>query len=259
MEDPKIRWCREVVEQIRFKPDRDKVWDELMAHIEDRLELLMESGLTKDEAEVRAVTAMGDPVETGKQLDAVHKPWLGWLWRLSRWLVMAMLFGTLLFTILYWSDVAEYFDGRFLWMKSESAVDELLEGDRADKILDLNASGVLEDYTFCVDKAAWGSGGVLRLRCKVSYPWYRPKLSIRAIERFYFVDEQGNRWINHGEDGIDPGEYWVWNYSRDDWFSWSAKIGVSGVPEETEWLDLCYDYAGRKMTIRIDLTGGGES
>ena len=33
---------------------------------------------------------MGDPEAIGKALDQVHKPWLGWLWKVSRWLLIVL-------------------------------------------------------------------------------------------------------------------------------------------------------------------------
>lgn len=71
-------YCRAVSAHIRFKPDRGAVEAELLAHLEDRREALAARGVPEEEAEARAVAAMGDPAETGKALDKCHSPWLGW-------------------------------------------------------------------------------------------------------------------------------------------------------------------------------------
>ncbi len=68
-------WIEMVLREIRFAPDRRKIRQELMEHMEDRLEEYM------DEQQVLA--SMGDPTEVGRELNQQHKPWLGWLWMAS--------------------------------------------------------------------------------------------------------------------------------------------------------------------------------
>ena len=40
---------------------------------------------------------VGDPVEIGKALDRVHRPWLGWLWLVSKALAVLSLIVVLLY------------------------------------------------------------------------------------------------------------------------------------------------------------------
>lgn len=83
-------WCRQVTDQVRFKPDRAAIEQELTAHYEDHVRDLVRLDYTPELARQRALAAMGDPKTIGKALDRVHKPWLGWLWRLSRWLMAVL-------------------------------------------------------------------------------------------------------------------------------------------------------------------------
>lgn len=78
-------WVSAAVSYIPFKGDRDEVSAELRAHFEDHRDALIASGLDRQNAERRALEAMGDPDETGRMLRKVHRPWLGLLWILSRW------------------------------------------------------------------------------------------------------------------------------------------------------------------------------
>ena len=41
-----------------------------------------------EDAEARALEDMGDPEEIGKELARIHKPWLGYLWRASKWIAI---------------------------------------------------------------------------------------------------------------------------------------------------------------------------
>jgi len=79
------QWVSTATGYIPFKGDRAEVSAELHAHYEDHVDALMAAGLDRQNAELRALEAMGDPDETGRLLRKVHRPWLGLVWTLSRW------------------------------------------------------------------------------------------------------------------------------------------------------------------------------
>lgn len=64
--------------QIRCKPAKDAVREEIRAHIEDQQEAYELQGLGAEEAEVLAVREMGDPVAAGVELDRIHRPKMAW-------------------------------------------------------------------------------------------------------------------------------------------------------------------------------------
>ena len=66
----------QVEKQIRQEAVRKEIRTELGQHIEDQADFYQESGMSRAEAVERAVEDMGDPVETGVQLDMVHQPQL---------------------------------------------------------------------------------------------------------------------------------------------------------------------------------------
>lgn len=86
-----FQWLYIATRGIRFKPDRTAVRRELEAHLEDKRTDLQRifPELSSEEVERRAVESMGDAWEVRKQLAKIHKPWLGYLWRLSQ--VLAVL------------------------------------------------------------------------------------------------------------------------------------------------------------------------
>jgi len=88
MEEPIVQtfstWFQQVRKQVRFRPDHDVIERELAAHYEDHYQDLRRLGYDESLAQERAIRAMGDPVQVGKALDAAHKPWLGWLWMISK-------------------------------------------------------------------------------------------------------------------------------------------------------------------------------
>lgn len=70
-----------VLKEVRFRPDHKSIRQELAAHIEDRADWFCGQGMSQEEAEAKAVLAMGEPSDIGRELNRVHKPVLGWLWQ----------------------------------------------------------------------------------------------------------------------------------------------------------------------------------
>lgn len=64
--------------QIRCKQARSIVEEEMKQHIEDQAESFCREGMERREAMRAAVREMGDPVETGTQLDRIHRPRMEW-------------------------------------------------------------------------------------------------------------------------------------------------------------------------------------
>ena len=88
-------WVNAVCEQVRFRPDHRSIEFELRDHYEEHVRDLLRLGRPRELAEERALEAMGNAQELGRALDRVHKPWLGWLWKASRTLLLALVLLTL--------------------------------------------------------------------------------------------------------------------------------------------------------------------
>lgn len=80
-----------VCEQIKYKPIRNIIAEELKDHIEDKKEELIEMGQNEEEAEKNAVEQMGDAEIIGKQLNKVHRTRLDW--KLLIIIVVLLIFG----------------------------------------------------------------------------------------------------------------------------------------------------------------------
>ena len=52
--------------------------------------------MSKEEAEQQAVLQMGDPIETGKQLNQEHHPLLGYFWLLSKTVLLLLIIPVLI-------------------------------------------------------------------------------------------------------------------------------------------------------------------
>lgn len=71
-------YLQKVLEQIRCKKAHELVRSEITVHMEEQIAENMAEGMTRKEATESAVKDMGDPVETGVELDRIHRPQMEW-------------------------------------------------------------------------------------------------------------------------------------------------------------------------------------
>jgi len=86
----RTEYLKSLTEQIRNKNAKTLVLEEITAHIEDQKQAYLLDGMGEDEAEEMAVKEMGNPVDTGVQLDKIHRP------KTDVWMLAAMLVLTLI-------------------------------------------------------------------------------------------------------------------------------------------------------------------
>lgn len=71
-------YLQTVLEQIRCKKAHELIRQEMEVHLEEQICDYMAEGMTREEATEAAVKDMGDPVETGVELDRIHRPRIEW-------------------------------------------------------------------------------------------------------------------------------------------------------------------------------------
>lgn len=67
-----------VCEQIKYKPIRDEIAEELKNHINETKEDYIKNGIHEEDAEEKAIMQMGEPEKIGKRLNKIHKPQMNW-------------------------------------------------------------------------------------------------------------------------------------------------------------------------------------
>ena len=67
-----------VCEQIKYKPIRQNISEELKNHVEEIKENYIAEGISEEIAETKAIEQMGNGIEIGKKLNKIHKPKLDW-------------------------------------------------------------------------------------------------------------------------------------------------------------------------------------
>lgn len=259
------RYCAAVCDQVRFRPDRAAIQSELWDHLEDHAAALEEMGLSWEEARARAVEAMGDPVEVGKALDALHSPLAGWLLLALTWCARACGLLALLLLVLYGrASIPNLFQPMGTveeWTAASSVRTE-------DHIYYPTATYRGEDYIYSVEGVRLVEQDDFRaiyylLRVEHRDPWLRdPALQylIRA------EDDVGNRYPCYWEkewlpafsaDGTPVGSSAGNPYTSSPFVTY-YDLWVTYIDPTATEITLISDYYGpREYTLTIPLEGGG--
>lgn len=71
-------YLKTLLEQIRCKQARGMVKEEIRGHMEEQIAENLANGMDEKQAVAEAVKDMGDPVEVGISMDALHRPRISW-------------------------------------------------------------------------------------------------------------------------------------------------------------------------------------
>lgn len=268
-------WCREAVSGIKYKPDRDAVYAELYEHLEDRYESLTARGLSHEEAETKALEAMGNAGELAPQLAAIHKPHWAYAMIVTRILLIALLclcFGHGVVYLLE-KDFSQPLNiyGYDPFGKSTATVQDI----PCQRVLYVQSgeSVTIDGYTFTLTKAAmWEHTRIaedgstykeqpffFRIRVTNPIPWAKESQiwndlwAVDSLGNYYYSSRTGHRW---NENTVLGNSYHTapFIYEHDMQLIAPATPGY----READWVEIHYDRSGRDLTLRIDLTGEGQ-
>ncbi len=120
----KKEYLQIVTKQIRFRFDRNAIETELSQHLNDSIEDLIEEGFCREDAERIAVEQMGDPVETGKALNQEHHPVIGYLWVISKAVLILLAIPAAWFAFLgIWSGTEMLFPVKYDYLEVACPMD----------------------------------------------------------------------------------------------------------------------------------------
>lgn len=258
-------WCNTAVELIKYKPDRLRVREELLAHMEDKFDDLSATGMLPEDAEAEVVRAMGNAAEVAKELSKIHKPLLGYILRMTKWVLIISIIAMFI-SLAGFTDRVNIGEEDVWGVYSR----EETESNYYTKCLNPNVSASSDGYTFTVTRAAesfycYTSGDGTQSK---GYNFHftvtafnpRPWAEHTDILReFYAIDSLGNYYYSSWEYGYTDEPAILGNPTRTGYFTTSHEMWLTNyVSHDAEWIELRYDRSGRDIVLRIDLTGGAE-
>ena len=208
------RWLDTAVSGIRFGLDRKEVRAELEGHIEDKMADLRRvfPDIPTDEARDRALSAMGNPEELKEELARVHRPWLGWLWTASRYLLCLVMLVNFL---VGYSNSGNIEEGSIRGSTSYGTAHRIRGGEKAE----------LGQYTFQITGAACleypDREDELQVVLRASSPRFWERINPRAIvDNVTVVGPDGTRYAadsNKYHDGLKKPDPAVWANMFSEW------------------------------------------
>ena len=211
------RWLDTAVSGIRFGVDRKEVRAELEGHIEDKMADLRRvfPDIPTDEARDRALSAMGNPEELKEELARVHRPWLGWLWTASRYLLCLVMLVNFL---VGYSNSGNIEEGSIRGSTSYGTAHRIRGGEKAE----------LGQYTFQITGAACleypnrlDREDKLQVVLRASSPRFWERINPRAIvDNVTVVGPDGTRYAadsNKYHDGLKKPDPAVWANMFSEW------------------------------------------
>lgn len=255
-------WCQAATDDIRYPPDRKQVYEELRAHLMDHYDDLVEQGLAPEAAEQMAVAAMGRASEIAPQLAAIHRPFWGYVYSVSKVLLVLALVLTLL--------SGWYYREQNYISKPDNDQYIETEGINSRQIFYTapNQTISAEGYTFTLTDAAIRnyvvspgqepgySYDVLQFRIQVTslLPWVQ---GCDGLEWMWAVDDLGNYYYSSQEQITNLRQGLSCWGQQTGLFTWTYDFNsMNYVSQDARWIELHYHRSGRDLTFRIDLTGG---
>ena len=229
--DPVGKWLDTATKAIRFKPDRKEVRAELSAHLEDKALDFQRifPDLTEDEARERAAVEMGDPEEIGKELAKVHRPWLGYVWRVSQ-----VLLGLTILSFLAEVGTLGPHAGTRSDREAEPGwvVEAAFAGQEPVRI---------NNYTLWVEEAALIQGmGELHITWRAASPCFWEMPNGEFSQAWTAVDDQGTAYTSIWDRAWDGERMlpYVGSVQFTGALVWSGEQIVYGVPQEAQWIQI---------------------
>ena len=80
------QWCRRATKKIIYPPDRKAVFEELRQHMDERSDLFLDQGFSEQDSVEKTLSVMGNADDLAKQLGAIHRPFWGFAWSITKWI-----------------------------------------------------------------------------------------------------------------------------------------------------------------------------
>lgn len=227
------RFLKDVVSYVKLLFDRPEIRQELEDHIEDRMLDFRSEGYNNEEALTRAIDSMGNPQDIGRELNMMHKPLLGWIWKISDITVKVVGIIAVLYSLM-------------VLLATLNFSNPLRSIDKDDVVYHMKANekAKIDSRIIQVTDILYENDGTMHIRFKT----YGTSIFI-------------NNW-NFSSIGVitdDVGsEYWGNGGSSGGIVSYSH-VEIEDFPEDSQTLNIVFDRYNRHYEFHFDLEEGGLS
>ena len=257
------RWAENAVSRIVFPGDKRKVYEELMAHMEDHRDALMEQGMSERRACEAVEKAMGDPWTVARELAEIHRPFWGYFLRATRIIMVLLLIATL-FPLDSFMQERLFRNPHF---RGWDVYDTQSYGGDTNRTLlhmsDQDSSFETDGYTYTVTKAVVcheEEYDRTTFQCRIKEFNPRPWATHAETGRWFWAeDSNGNYYYSDYETAQDeePRKQAIYAYvTAEGLLTNTYEFWINNFPV-AEWIKLHYTRDGRDEMLFINLTGGG--
>ena len=231
-----IEYTKEINRHVKFKYDHEEIRDEYLEHMEDMHEFYVGSGVDESLAKYQVLADMGDPEDLGRVLNEIHNPLLGWVWRMSRWLLILLIVLAIYPAIVMFGSSAICLVQPY----EEISVSAPLVNE-----IDIREFRSLDNEVYYFDKLErYEDGTVIIYWIAVANPFDRATIWHAYLPGGGFFDEKGNQYDASGQGSGNAGY---------------AKKGVHTIkefPKSAETLIYDFHNGSRRVYVEVPLGGG---
>ncbi len=226
----KSEFLQRVITQVKFPFDKKEIYTELDNHIEDRANDFLEEGYTHEDSILKSIDIMGDPTVLGKELNKIHNPIIGWIWKISD-ILMKVLILLVIFNLAI--NIIPMFD-------NYSPIDELNSDELVYKY-EFDEKAIIDNRVINITDIAYDTSGNLYIEFKTySNSIFTNVWSFGNIGTI--TDEFGNVYFGGSNSS---GGYFSKSY-----------ITIENFPMNSRTLNIVYDQFNRHYEFHFNLETG---
>lgn len=190
-------YLKQILSHVKFKYDHNFIYFELKNHMEDRYDGFIEEGMDEEQAVNAVLGCMGDADKVGEELNQVHSPVLGWVWRILKNVLIVLIIVNILpmFSLVLTSVISIF---ETYNEKSDSPLVYTIDVDYKEKVY---------DTTYIIDKILYYEDNTLEIRYAT---WTNPfsdsikwshSLNFKVYTDEVEIPREGNGWKSGGYYG----------------------------------------------------------
>lgn len=250
------KWAADATSLIRFAPDRNAVMEELLAHMEDSICAKVEAGNDPAAAEEMTLKEMGEPYIVAKEMARIHRPFWGYLWKITNILkIIVLIYIAISPAVLGLKHFNNRYDPNLYYSESPKGY-RLLADFTPKEYVKTNG------YKVSIARIQiWQTGKNTRfakytLKVTNINPWlYGPLFTYYM----YTVDNLNNRYnFRYSQYGPLPGKETCGNLAYSGMFKTYFEMWITDIDLNASELKLCFNLYGNDFNITIPVVGGVE-